>query len=68
MMLWLRDRSIKKLWPGSPEFFAVQKALILNRPLVKRCYEGWYARLQERESFRTHVMVPFNELEGRLSF
>jgi SAM-dependent methyltransferase len=45
MMLWLRDRSIKTLRPGSPEFFAVQKALILNRPLVKRCYDDWYARL-----------------------
>jgi SAM-dependent methyltransferase len=45
MITWLRDRSIKKLRPGSPEFFTVQKNLILNRPLVKRCYDDWYARL-----------------------
>ena len=45
MITWLRDRSIKKLRPGSPEFFTVQKTLILNRPLVKRCYDDWYARL-----------------------
>ena len=45
MMTWLRDSSIKKLRPGSAEFFAVQKRLILNRPLVKRCYDDWYARL-----------------------
>ncbi len=45
MMTWLRDRSIKRLKPGSPEFFAIQKRLILNRPLVKRCYDSWYARL-----------------------
>jgi SAM-dependent methyltransferase len=33
------------LQPGSPEFFAVQKTIILNRPLLKRCYDDWYARL-----------------------
>lgn len=30
--------------------------------------EAWYARLQEREAYRTHVMVPFDDLYGRLSF
>jgi glutathione S-transferase len=28
----------------------------------------WYAALCERESFRTHVMLPFDELKGRLAF
>lgn len=27
----------------------------------------WYARLCEREPFRTHVMLPFDELKGRLA-
>jgi len=30
--------------------------------------EAWYERLQVREAFRTHVMVPFDDLYGRLSF
>ena len=30
--------------------------------------EAWYARLQEREAYRTHVMVPFDDLYGRLTF
>jgi glutathione S-transferase len=30
--------------------------------------EAWYARLQEREAFRTHVMVPYADLCGRLKF
>jgi glutathione S-transferase len=30
--------------------------------------EAWYERLQEREAFRTHVMVPFDDLYGRLTF
>ena len=30
--------------------------------------EAWYAELQTREAYRTHVMVPFDELYGRLSF
>jgi glutathione S-transferase len=30
--------------------------------------EAWYARLQERETYRTHVMVPFDDLYGRLNF
>lgn len=29
--------------------------------------EAWYARLQEREAYRTHVMVPFDDLYGRLT-
>ncbi|TQV82377.1 glutathione S-transferase [Denitrobaculum tricleocarpae] len=30
--------------------------------------EAWYAELQKREAYRAHVMVPFDELYGRLSF
>ena len=41
--------------------------LEIDRPALPNV-EVWYARLQEREAYRTNVMVPFNELEGRLSF
>jgi glutathione S-transferase len=30
--------------------------------------EAWYGRLQERPAYREHVMVPFSELRGRLSY
>ena len=28
----------------------------------------WYATLTEREAFQTHVMLPFDDLKGRLAF
>jgi glutathione S-transferase len=28
--------------------------------------ERWYRALREREAFRTHIMIPFGELRGRL--
>ena len=28
----------------------------------------WYAALTEREAFQIHVMIPFDELKGRLAF
>jgi glutathione S-transferase len=30
--------------------------------------EAWYKRLQEREAYRAHVMVPYDDLYGRLKF
>ncbi|HWD94234.1 MAG TPA: class I SAM-dependent methyltransferase [Verrucomicrobiae bacterium] len=45
MLGWLKEPSLKGLQPGTVEFFARQKALILDRPLMKRCYDDWYARL-----------------------
>lgn len=30
--------------------------------------EAWYARLQERPAYKEHVMVPFDDLKGRLAF
>lgn len=41
--------------------------LEIDRPDLPNV-EAWYMRLQERESYRTHVMVPFGELKGKLSF
>jgi glutathione S-transferase len=29
---------------------------------------AWYQRLQARPAYRTHVMVPFDELRGRLAY
>jgi glutathione S-transferase len=28
----------------------------------------WYAALAERAAFREHIMIPFDELRGRLAF
>jgi len=39
--------------------------LSIERPSVTNV-EGWYRRLQDRPAYRTHVMVPFDELRGRL--
>jgi len=45
MLEFLKEPSIKNLVVGSPAFFARQKELIEERPLLKRCYDDWYARL-----------------------
>lgn len=45
MLGWLKEPSLAGLQPGSLQFFATQKALILGRPLMKRAYDDWYARL-----------------------
>jgi SAM-dependent methyltransferase len=47
MLAWLKEKSLQGHPPGSVDFFALQKALILNRPLLKRCYDDWYRRLLE---------------------
>ncbi len=41
--------------------------LDLDRPALPNV-EGWYRRLVERPAYRTHVMVPFADLKGRLDF
>jgi SAM-dependent methyltransferase len=45
MLGWLKEPSLAGLRPGSLQFFATQKTLILGRPLLKRAYDDWYARL-----------------------
>lgn len=42
----LKETSLKSIPVGSPEYFAIQKQLIRERPLLKRCYDDWYARLR----------------------
>ena len=39
--------------------------LEIERPVLANV-QAWYRRLQERPAYRAHVMVPFDELHGRL--
>jgi glutathione S-transferase len=41
--------------------------LDIERPNVPNV-EAWYQRLQTRLAYREHVMVPFDELRGRLDY
>jgi len=41
--------------------------LDIDRPSVPNV-EAWYRRLQDRGAYRQHVMVPFQELYGRLDY
>ncbi len=41
--------------------------LDIERPSLPHV-EAWYARLQERPAYREHVMVPYDDLRGRLAF
>ena len=41
--------------------------LEIERPALPNV-EAWYRRLQERPAYRRHVMVPFQELFGRLDY
>lgn len=41
--------------------------LEIDRPPVPHV-EAWYARLQERSAYREHVMIPFEDLRGRVAF
>lgn len=45
MPAFLSEPSLTGLQVGSTAFFARQKELIRERPLLKRCYDDWYARL-----------------------
>jgi SAM-dependent methyltransferase len=45
MMSWLKEPQLQGQTPGTARFFALQKAIIHQRPLLKWCYDGWYARL-----------------------
>jgi glutathione S-transferase len=41
--------------------------LEIERPSLPHV-ERWYRTLQARQAYRTHVMIPFGELRGRLDF
>lgn len=42
-------------------------SLDIDRPDVPRV-AVWYDRLQQRPAYREHVMIPFDDLKGKLSF
>jgi SAM-dependent methyltransferase len=44
---WLKEPSLAGLKSGTPEFFTIQKKLIIERNLLKRAYDDWYRRLLE---------------------
>ena len=41
--------------------------LEIDRPSLPRV-EAWYDRLKSRAAYREHVMIPFDDLKGRLAF
>jgi glutathione S-transferase len=41
--------------------------LEIDRPELPNV-KSWYERLKDRPAYRQHVMVPFDELKGRLAF
>jgi glutathione S-transferase len=41
--------------------------LEIDRPALPNI-EAWYERLKDRPAYREHVMVPFDDLKGRLAF
>ena len=41
--------------------------LEIERPVVRNV-EAWYKRLQDMPAYREHVMVPFKEMYGKLSY
>ena len=41
--------------------------LDIERPSLPNV-ENWYSRLKERPAYREHVMIPFDELRGRLDY
>jgi glutathione S-transferase len=41
--------------------------LEIDRPALPQV-EAWYERLKERAAYREHVMLPFDDLKGRLAF
>jgi glutathione S-transferase len=41
--------------------------LEIERPMLPQV-ERWYRALQQRSAFREHVMIPFEELRGRLDY
>jgi len=41
--------------------------LYIERPQLPHV-EAWYDRLRERDAYRNHVMIPFDELRGNLEY
>ncbi|MBC7928511.1 MAG: class I SAM-dependent methyltransferase [Bryobacteraceae bacterium] len=41
----ITDSRLAGLEMGSPEWFAAQRRMIQEKPLIRRCYDLWYSRL-----------------------
>lgn len=52
--------------PAATTLFRYFEMDIPRKPLPN--VEAWYARLQQRPAFRTHIMFPFDDLYARLDF
>ena len=52
-----------KCSPAADRYFNVE----IERPRIANI-EAWYRRLQDRPAYRQHVMVPFDDLYGRLDY
>lgn len=42
-------------------------ALDIDRPSTPNV-QAWYARLRDRPAYREHVMIPFDEMKGKLAY
>jgi SAM-dependent methyltransferase len=63
----LDEPSLQGIDPGTPEWFAQQRRLIEQRPLVKRCYDLWY-RLQADDARNVPGDGPVVELGSGSSY
>jgi len=50
LMPLLAEPRLEGVDPGTPRFFAIQRELITERPLLRAIYELWYAKLLGDES------------------
>jgi SAM-dependent methyltransferase len=49
-MTWLEEPRLCGAAPGTPEFFAIQRQIIQERPLLRGIYEQWYQALLADEA------------------
>jgi glutathione S-transferase len=64
LKVWGRRNSFnvqKVLW------FVAELGLDIERPALPNV-EAWRRRLQDRPGYRDHVMVPFEDMRGRLDY
>jgi len=47
MLAFLKEPGFDSVPVGSPRYFRLQRELIQRRPLMKYCYDTWYAKLRK---------------------
>lgn len=67
---WLLDERLKDLEIGTPSWFAAQRAMIREKPLIRRCYDLWYRLLlQDADSVPPSIRsLPVVELGSGASY